>query len=101
MCKLELKATALCISAAFVLSLSAPPSALAHNGATGIVTDRMGKFEASEKGDTAVVIAEAKFLLSWAREMQSYFPENSNQPPSEAKVEIWLQWDDFVGDPII
>ena len=29
--------------------------------------------------------------------MQSYFPENSNQPPSEAKVEIWLQWDDFVG----
>ena len=68
----------------------------------------MGKFEASEKatkrikqafsrGDTAVVIAEAKFLLSWAREMQSYFPENSNQPPSEAKVEIWLQWDNFVG----
>ncbi|MGB1498378.1 cytochrome c, partial [Alloalcanivorax venustensis] len=21
----------------------------------------------------------------------------SNQPPSEAKDEIWLQWDDFVG----
>ena len=99
MSKIKLKATALCMSAAFVLSLSAPPSALAHNGATGIVKDRMGKFEASEKatkrikqafsrGDTAVVIAEAKFLLSWAREIQSYFPENSNQPPSEAKVEI-------------
>ena len=108
MSKIKLKATALCMSAAFVLSLSAPPSALAHNGATGIVKDRMGKLEASEKatqrikqafsrGDTAVVMAEAKFLLSWAREMQSYFPENSNQPPSEAKDEIWLQWDDFVG----
>ena len=108
MSKLKLKATALCMSTAFVLGLSAPPSVLAHNGATGIVKDRMSKFEASEKatkrikqafsrGDTAVVIAEAKFLLSWAREMQSYFPENSNQPPSEAKVEIWLQWDDFVG----
>lgn len=108
MSKPKLKATALCMRAAFVLSLSAPPSALAHNGATGIVKDRMGKFEASEKatkrikqafsrGDTAVVIAETKFLLSWASEMQSYFPENSNQPPSEAKVEIWLQWDDFVG----
>ena len=108
MSKLKLKATALCMSTAFVLNLSAPPSALAHNGATGIVKDRMGKVEASERatkrikqafsrGDTAVVIAEAKFLLSWAREMQSYFPENSNQPPSEAKVEIWLQWDDFVG----
>ena len=108
MSKLKLKATALCMSTAFVLSLSAPPSALAHNGATGIVKDRMGKFEASEKatkrikqafsrGDTAVVMAEATFLVSWAREMESYFPENSNQPPSEAKDEIWLQWDDFVG----
>ena len=108
MSKLKLKATALCMSTAFVLSLSAPPSALAHNGATGIVKDRMGKFEASEKatkrikqafsrGDTAMVVAEATFLLSWAREMESFFPENSNQPPSEAKDEIWLQWDDFVG----
>ena len=82
--------------------------ALAHSGATGIVKERMDKFEASEKatkriklalsrGDTAMVVAEATFLLSWAREMESFFPENSNQPPSEAKDEIWLQWDDFVG----
>ena len=74
----------------------------------GIVKERMDKFEASEKatkrikqalsrGDTAVVMAEAEFLVSWASEMDSYFPENSNQSPSEAKDEIWLQWDDFVG----
>lgn len=68
----------------------------------------MDKFEASEKatkrikqvlsrGDSAVVTTEAELLVSWAREMESYFPENSNQPPSEAKSEIWLQWEDFLG----
>ena len=28
--------------------------------------------------------------------MEGYFPENSNQPPSEARDEIWLKWDVFV-----
>jgi cytochrome c556 len=108
MSKLKLTATVSCVFAALTLSLSSPPAALAHKGAMGIVKERMDKFEASEKatkrikqalsrGDTAVVTAEAEFLVSWAREMESYFPENSNQSPSEAKDEIWLQWDDFVG----
>ena len=108
MSKLKLKATGLCAITALALSLSSPPAALAHKGAMGIVKERMDKFEASEKatkrikqalfrGDTAVITAEAEFLVSWAREMESYFPKNSNPPPSEAKDEIWLQWDDFVG----
>ena len=108
MSKLKLKATGLCAIAALGLSLSSSPAALAHKGAMGIVKERMDKFEASEKatkrikqalfrGDTAVITAEAEFLVSWAREMESYFPKNSNQSPSEAKDEIWLQWDDFVG----
>lgn len=108
MSNLELKATALCAITALALSLSSPPSALAHKGAMGIVKQRMDKFEASEeatkrikqalsRGDTAVVIAEAEFLVSWAREIESFFPENSNQPPSEAKDNIWLQWSDFLG----
>ena len=108
MAKLKLKATALCAIAALALSLSSPPAALAHKGAMGIVKERMDKFEASEKatkrikqalfrGDTAVITAEAEFLVSWASEMESYFPKNSNQSPSEARDEIWLQWDDFVG----
>ena len=108
MSKLKLKAIAFCAISAFAISLSSSPSALAHKGAMGIVKERMDKFEASEKatkrikqalsrGDTAVVTAEAEFLVSWAREMESYFPENSNQSPSEAMDEIWLQWDDFVG----
>ena len=108
MSKLKLKAIAFCLLPAFALSLSSPPTALAHKGAMGIVKERMDKFEASEKatkrikqalsrGDTAVITAEAEFLVSWAREMESYFPKNSNPSPSEAKDEIWLQGDDFVG----
>ena len=107
MSKLKLKATALCAISALALSLSSPPAVLAHKGAMGIVKERMNKFKASEKAtkrikqalsrrDAAVVMAEAEFLVSWASEMDSYFPENSNQSPSEAKDEIWLQWDDFV-----
>ena len=107
MSNLKLKVTALCAISALALSLSSPPAVLAHEGAIGIVKERMDKFKASEKatkrikqalsrGDTAVVMAEAEFLVSWASEMDSYFPENSNQSPSEAKDEIWLQWDDFV-----
>ena len=107
MSKLKLKATAFCAISALALSISSPPSALAHKGAMGIVKERMDKFEASEKatkrikqalsrGDTAVVMAEAQLLVSWAREMEGYFPENSNQPPSEARDEIWLKWDVFV-----
>ena len=108
MSKLKLTATAFCMFAGFTVSLSSPPAALAHKGAMGIVKERMDKFEASEKatkrikqalsrGETAVVTAEDEFLVSWAREMKSYFPENSNQTPSEARDEIWLQWDDFIG----
>ena len=108
MSKLKLQATAFCVLAALALSLSSPPVALAHKGAMGIVKERMDKFEASEKatkrikqalsrGDTAVITAEAEFLVSWASEMESYFPKHSNQPPSEARDEIWLQWDDFLG----
>ena len=108
MSKLKLKVTALCAISALALSLSSPPAVLAHKGAMGIVKERMDKFKASEKatkrikqalsrGDIAMVMAEAEFLVSWASEMDSYFPENSNQSPSEAKDEIWLQWDDFVG----
>ena len=93
MSQLKLEAPTLCAIAALALSLSSPPSALAHKGAMGIVKERIDKFEASEKatkrieqalsrGDTAVVMAEAGLLVSWAREMESHFPENSNQSAS-------------------
>ena len=96
MSKLKLTATAFCMFADFTVSFSSPPAALAHKGAMGIVKERMDKFEASEKatkrikqavsrGDSAVVTTEAELLVSWARQMESYFLKNSNQPPPEAK----------------
>ena len=108
MSRLTLKMIGVCLLASFTLGLASPPVALAHKGAMGIVKERMDKFEASEKatkrikqalsrGDTAVVNTEAEFLVSWAHEMERYFPKHSNQPPSEARDEIWLQWDDFLG----
>ena len=96
MSRLKLEVTVFCVFSALVLSLSSPPAALAHKGAMGIVKERMDKFEASEKatkrikqavsrGDSAVVTTEAELLVSWARQMESYFLKNSNQPPPEAK----------------
>ena len=41
MSNLELKATALCAIAALALSLSSPPSALAHNGAMAVRLDKV------------------------------------------------------------
>ena len=108
MSRLMFKMIAVCLLASFAVDLALPPVALAHKGAMGIVKERMDKFEASEKatkrikqalsrGDTAVINTEAEFLVSWAHEMERYFPKHSNQPPSEARGEIWLQWDDFLG----
>ena len=108
MSRLTLKMIGVCLLASFTLGLASPPVALAHKGAMGIVKERMDKFEASEKatkrikqalsrGDTTVVKTEAEFLVSWAHEMERYFPKHTNQPPSEARDEIWLQWDDFLG----
>ena len=73
MSKLKLKAIAHGLFVTFTLSLSSPPAALAHKGASGIVKERMDRFKASEKatkrikqalsrGDTAMVVAEATFL---------------------------------------
>ena len=73
MSKLKLKATALCMSTAFVLSLSAPPSALAHNGATGIVKDRMGKFEASERQPNESSRRSRGVTLRWSSRKPSSF----------------------------
>ena len=82
----------------FVATLSS--NSQAHDGAVGIVKERMDKFKASERatktikqaisrGDTAKILTEAKSLVSWSREMEAYFPKNTNQAPSEARDEIW------------
>ena len=72
----------------------------AHEGAKGIVKERMIKFKASKKlmqkinkglqnQNFKIIEKSAEDLLVWSKEMSKYFPEGSNDPPSEASSDIW------------
>ncbi len=82
---------------------------LAHDGATGMVMQRMeamkeiGKsmksIAAMVKGDTAfdgaAVQASADVIAEHAKHMPHMFPEGSLDKPTEALPVIWTQWDRF------
>ena len=79
---------------------------MAHSGATGIVKERMDRFKASQDamkvianalptGDFEAIGENAAMIEAWAREMVSYFPEGSNDAPSEARDAIWQRPDAF------
>ena len=78
----------------------------AHEGAKGIIKERMDKFKMSKnlmkkinKGlqndDFLTIEKSAQTLLKWSREMPNYFPEGSDTPPSEASSDIWLDPEGF------
>ena len=82
-------------------------SAQAHQGATGVVKDRMDRFKASKESvkqikkalktkDWNAIQKEANALQQWALEMSNFFPEGSNGKPSEAKDKIWSDWEGFL-----
>lgn len=89
--------------------LAAPAAVLAHNGATGIVGERMmammmlseqikSLVPAVEAGDVtqAQVDSAAKmFLMHSGEAMTSLFPEGSIEAPSEASPAIWERWSQF------
>ena len=78
---------------------------LAHEGAEGVVKERMDRFKENKKamkaikgnlaGDTAVIAQKASEIEAWAKEMVNFFPEGSTQPPSEALPAIWKEFDRF------
>ena len=85
-------------------------AAYAHTGATGVYKERMDamgdmgdvvkRLSAMMRGETAydadAVKAGAKTIRSHAGStMTGLFPEGSAHPPSEAKPEIWSDWDAF------
>jgi len=81
-------------------------AAFAHQGASGIVKQRMDKFKQSQQhlksliahakaGEFDKVEMLAGYLAEWGGKMPSYFPEGSIQKPSEARPEIWLDFEDF------
>ena len=79
---------------------------LAHEGAKGIVKERMDKFKMSKKmmqtihksiqnEDFVTIEKSATTLHKWSKEMIKYFPEGSDGAPSEASANIWLDPDGF------
>jgi cytochrome c556 len=85
------------------------PSALAHQGATGVVKERMNlmkdikedmkyiKKAVSKKDpeNTAKLRKMVRSLKSRSDEILPLFPEGSLQHPSEALSEIWKDWPRF------
>lgn len=85
--------------------------ALAHSGATGIVKERMDHMGHIGKATKAigqmihgkaeydpekVRLAARAIAKSGGKAMTAMFPENSIKGPSEARPEIWTNWDRFV-----
>jgi len=66
----------------------------AHEGAEGVIKDRMDRFKANKEsmkaikgnlgGDASVIAKEALAIQDWANQMTDFFPEGSTQSPSEA-----------------
>ena len=90
-----------------LLSASFVPLKLdAHNGASGIVKERMDRFTEAKNQlkqikkaliakDFVTVENIATSLRDWARVMPDYFPKGSGSAPSEASPLIWENFEAF------
>ena len=79
---------------------------LAHQGATGIVKERMDAFKASQTHLQSAVNAAkadnfdetqklARLLADWGTKMPEFFPAGSDTMPSEAAPTIWSDPEGF------
>ncbi len=85
-----------------IFFVSCSTISFAHDGATGIIKERMDKFKASKSimreinksfanKDFQKIKNGASSLEKWGLEMKNFFPEGSNTFPSEANENIWLE----------
>tara|TARA_B100001564_G_C20543129_1_gene625282 strand:- start:198 stop:638 length:441 start_codon:yes stop_codon:yes gene_type:complete len=94
--------------ALFSLMLITIPATLvlAHSGATGIVKERMDMFKKNQGNLKAIkshigsenyesIVKLADEIRDWAVKMPEYFPEGSNEKPSEASPAIWSDFEGF------
>jgi cytochrome c556 len=86
--------------------------ALAHEGAKGVVKERMDLMKGQQKAtkvigdmakgktrfDAAKAAKAARELETTTRKIPDLFPKGSSGHPSEALDEIWTDWDAFSGD---
>lgn len=102
-----MRKTSYMLAAALITAGFAAPGFLAaHQGATGIVKQRMDNFKHSQKqlktvpqavnkADYDAVRKTAEWLAEWAARMPEQFPEGSMNPPTEASPAIWQDFEDF------
>ena len=88
----------------FILLAVPTTLALAHSGATGIVKERIDMFKKNQGNLKAIkshirsenyesIVKLADEIRDWAVKMPEYFPEGSNEKPSEASPAIWADFD--------
>lgn len=94
----------LCLSVIMIAAM--PISLSAHQGASGIVKERMDQFSeargqmkqinaALRASDLPAVAEITSQMMAWADEMADAFPEGSDNAPSEASPAIWQDAEGF------
>lgn len=89
------------------LALFFSTASYGHEGATGIIKQRMDAFDESKTtlrtirsalkaGDLDLASTLSQGLIDWAVELPDFFPRGSNTEPSEAKDTIWQDWAGFI-----
>ena len=79
----------------------------AHEGAAGIIKERMDKFQQARlhmkqirgallADDFVAIAAITQEMRPWAQDMADYFPEGSDDAPSEALPAIWTDSTGFL-----
>ena len=103
---MNIKKIFICFNLILFLNIFSFTQLYAHEGAKGIIKERMDKFKMSKnlmkkinkglQNDNFIIIEKsAQTLLNWSKEMSNYFPEGSDTPPSEASSDIWLDPEGF------
>jgi cytochrome c556 len=99
-------------AAASLILLVSATLALAHEGATGVVKERMDLMtrqkddmkiigemaKGKTKFDAAKAAEAARDIEMTAAKIPDLFPEGTDGGKSDAKPEIWRKWDEFTGD---
>jgi len=94
------------ILAAFIMIGFGVQQIAAHDGATGVVKQRMDSFKASQGHLKAIsqlmmmeefdeIIDRAGKMREWGRMIPDAFPEGSGGGVSDARPEIWENFSDF------
>jgi cytochrome c556 len=96
-----------CIVLAALSAASVPSQLPAHEGAQGVVKERMDAMEAMAKAakaigqrlkskrDLELIKREAASIQEAAAKIPSLFPPGTDGHPSSAKSTIWSKWTDF------